>query len=53
MHNREVLGHANSQDKYTFVKNSCRVSSESLQTFQFTAGSEFRRRFSVFILVDC
>ena len=35
------MGSANSQRKYMFVKYLCRVSPESLQTFNRTVGLEF------------
>ena len=38
---RVVMGRADSQHKQIFVKYLCRVSPQSLQTFQLTAGLEF------------
>ena len=43
-----MVGNANSQHEQIFVKYMCRVSSQRLQTFQLSAGLEFRCRFLVF-----
>ena len=48
MLNRVEVGNANSQRKYIFFKYLCRVSSQSLQTFQLTAGLELQGGFLVF-----
>ena len=42
-----VVGNANPHHKQIFIKYICRVSSQSLQTFQPTEGLEFRCRFLV------
>ena len=46
--NRVEVNNADSQHRWVFVKYLCRVSYQSLQTFQLTAGLEFRYSFLMF-----